>query len=150
MNKIVEEARSWVGTPFVHQGRVKQQGVDCLGLAVGVLSSFGVKSMSFDKPVEHFDLLDYSRFPRGDRLLVEVSRHINHKHRRPTREKLCPGDFVLIAWRESPQHVGIISDHPQGIGIIHAWSTIGKCVEHFLSDEWAKKITDSFEVEEWQ
>jgi cell wall-associated NlpC family hydrolase len=26
---VVAEARSWLGTPFHHQGRVKAAGVDC-------------------------------------------------------------------------------------------------------------------------
>ena len=39
---FLREARSWVGTRYVHQGRVKRNahnlgGCDCLGLLVGVV-----------------------------------------------------------------------------------------------------------------
>ena len=33
---IVAEARSWIGTPYRHQGSLKGAGCDCLGLGRGV------------------------------------------------------------------------------------------------------------------
>jgi NlpC/P60 family putative phage cell wall peptidase len=33
---IVAEARSWIGTPYCHQGSLKGVGCDCLGLVRGV------------------------------------------------------------------------------------------------------------------
>src|SRR5688500_298854 len=33
---IVAEARSWIGTPYRHQGSLKGVGCDCLGLVRGV------------------------------------------------------------------------------------------------------------------
>ena len=33
---IVTEARSWIGTPYRHQGSLKGAGCDCLGLVRGV------------------------------------------------------------------------------------------------------------------
>ena len=32
MNQIVTQARTWIGTPFHHQARLKGKGCDCLGL----------------------------------------------------------------------------------------------------------------------
>lgn len=34
--RIVAEARSWIGTPYVHQASLKGAGCDCLGLVRGV------------------------------------------------------------------------------------------------------------------
>jgi cell wall-associated NlpC family hydrolase len=39
---IVEEARSWVGTPYHHHGRVKAVGVDCAMLLAEVYERAGV------------------------------------------------------------------------------------------------------------
>lgn len=30
--RLLEEVQSWIGVPFLHNGRSKSQGVDCLGL----------------------------------------------------------------------------------------------------------------------
>ncbi len=37
--QIVEEVKSWVGTPYRHQASVKGAGCDCLGLVRGVWRS---------------------------------------------------------------------------------------------------------------
>ena len=34
--RVVAEARSWIGTPYRHQGALKGVGCDCLGLILGV------------------------------------------------------------------------------------------------------------------
>lgn len=35
-DRVVEEALSWLGTPYLHQASVKGAGCDCLGLVRGV------------------------------------------------------------------------------------------------------------------
>ncbi len=39
---VVAEARTWEGTPWHHQGRVKGAGVDCLMLIAGVFEAAGL------------------------------------------------------------------------------------------------------------
>lgn len=143
---IVKEARTWIGTPFKHQGRVKNHGVDCLGLAIEVLSSLDYKSITENVPVKSLDDKHYSRFPLGEHLVEGVSKHLKYKCAKPKRDELEPGDLVLMAWKRDPQHVAIISDHKYGLGLIHSYSSVGKCVEHYLSDEWLNKITHVYEV----
>lgn len=36
MSAVVETARGWLGTPYLHQASLKGQGADCLGLVRGV------------------------------------------------------------------------------------------------------------------
>lgn len=36
---VVSEATSWVGTPYVHMGRIKGVGVDCAQLLIAVYSA---------------------------------------------------------------------------------------------------------------
>lgn len=33
---VLDEARTWIGTPFRHQARVKGEGCDCTNLVIGV------------------------------------------------------------------------------------------------------------------
>ena len=35
-DRVVEAARGWLGTPYVHQASTKGSGADCLGLIRGV------------------------------------------------------------------------------------------------------------------
>ena len=39
MSVVVSEARSWIGTPYLHQASTKGVGCDCLGLVRGVWRS---------------------------------------------------------------------------------------------------------------
>ena len=39
---VVRIAKSWCGTPYVHAGRIKGQGVDCLTLLAGVFEDAGL------------------------------------------------------------------------------------------------------------
>jgi len=43
--KLVEEAKAWIGTPFLHNGRSRSQGVDCMGLIYVIY-----KNLGFDVP----------------------------------------------------------------------------------------------------
>jgi len=61
--RIIEQARTWIGTKFRYQGRVKKNffncgGIDCLGLVVCVLDelgfSYGGKRLRFyDTTLHH-------------------------------------------------------------------------------------------------
>jgi cell wall-associated NlpC family hydrolase len=43
--KILAVAKTWVGAPFLHNGRTRSQGVDCLGLLVCVLRDAGIEGI---------------------------------------------------------------------------------------------------------
>ncbi len=43
--EVVRVARTWLGTPYHHQGRVKGAGVDCAGLSVGVAKELGLSDV---------------------------------------------------------------------------------------------------------
>ena len=126
-DKILEIARSWLGTKFHHQGRKKGVGVDCIGLIVGVASEVGLKLP---------DRLDYARQPDGNELREAMDRSL-------VRVKLAPATIALFNIEGHSQHVGIISDHA-GLGVIHAYSQARKVVEHGLDDEWHKRIIATY------
>ena len=46
--RIVEEARSWLGTPYHHQAMVKGAGVDCAMILVAVYRAVGLIPAGFD------------------------------------------------------------------------------------------------------
>jgi cell wall-associated NlpC family hydrolase len=120
---IVAEARTWVGTPFKHQGRLKGIGADCGGLVLRVGQALGL--LAYDVAPT------YGRQPSGNdmrRICAEL-----FEWRGAVWE---PGDILLLAFTGEPQHVGIASD----IGIIHVYAQVRRCVEHRLDAEWRARV----------
>jgi hypothetical protein len=129
--EIVDEARSWLGTPFKHRGRTKGKAVDCVGV--------GVKTLEAKMGWTDIDVKDYSRLGNSKLLLELLLKYLVPK---PVKDKK-PGD---IAWMKlddnEPTHIGIISDK----GIIHATVEARRCVEHPIDDYWESRIIRIFEI----
>jgi len=41
-DRLINVVRTWIGAPFLHHGRARSQGVDCLGLLVCVFRDLGI------------------------------------------------------------------------------------------------------------
>lgn len=128
---IIAEARTWIGTPFVHQGRVKGLGVDCGGLVLGVARALGL-----DVP----EPPAYSMSP--DPAIIEhlLTRHCVAMR----RTELAPGDVLWFSFAGEPRHVGLAS----GIGVIHAWAKPGRVVEHRIDDLWLHRLRGVYRLRE--
>lgn len=118
---IVAEARTWVGTPWVHQHREKGIAVDCVGLVIGVAKALGLLAPDFD-------VTGYGRAPDGT-LLARCAEHL-----RPLgRDEMRPGDVLVLATSQEPQHMGIVGDYRHGgLSLIHAASHQRRVIEHRL------------------
>jgi cell wall-associated NlpC family hydrolase len=117
---IVKEARTWLNTPFHHQGRIKSVGVDCAGLVIGVGRALGLCP-------DFIDNIDYARIPDG-RVKILLTKHLIKV---PFADRQA-GDVISIAWAKEPQHVAILTDKNT---IIHAYGigSKGKVVETTLA-----------------
>ena len=117
---IVDCARSYIGTPYQHQARLKGVAVDCIGLLMCVGRDLGYLPPGFDYN-------DYSRVPDGVLLKERLDKHLIPIE----KEEMQPGDVVCVAFGKHPQHVGILGDYPYGakLSIIHAAMPPGKVIE---------------------
>jgi cell wall-associated NlpC family hydrolase len=110
--QVVDEARTWLGTPWQHQQRLKGVAVDCAGLVVGVGRACGLL------PAEA-DVEGYSRQPDGS-LLPTCDKYLQ----RISAVDIQPGDVLVIAVDREPQHVALVGNYRHGgLSIIHAVST---------------------------
>lgn len=127
--QIVAEARTWIGTPWRHQGRLKGVGVDCIGLLACIAKDLGIF---------HYDVTGYSRQPNPK----ELVRHIEAAGMlRIPKEKALPADAALIDFGGGPQHLAILSDYKfGGLAFIHALSKVGYVAEHRLPSGWLRGI----------
>ncbi|MDE3017017.1 MAG: hypothetical protein KGI29_08895 [Pseudomonadota bacterium] len=72
----------------------------------------------------------------------------NDKEMNPslTGEGILPGDIVLLKIDGSPQHLAIVSDMENGLGLIHAYAPARAVVEHRLDGWWLEKIEAAFRI----
>ena len=109
--QVVAEARSYLGTPAHHQGRLPGVGLDCAGLPICVCWELGLKPRSFD-------VKGYGPIPDGS-----LQRYCDEYMLRIPRSAMQPGDVILVAWHGGgPQHLGIVVDHPyrDQLAMVHA------------------------------
>lgn len=144
---IVTAARGWLGTRFAHQGRVKataqhKGGCDCLGLLVGVAKELGLRRREGTalRALSDYDRTDYGHIPDGARLQFLLEEALVPV----TVQEVEPGDILLFRFDGNPQHLAIVSDYPQGLGIIHAYAEARKVIEHRLDEAWRGRIVRAY------
>ena len=131
----IEEARSWVGTPFKHQASLKGVGCDCIGLIKGIgvalnLVDYDEKSDKA-KPYLNYRLMPDSKKMREGLAVFLVPIDVIDA---------VAGDILFMAWTKEPQHVAFISER----GIIHSYSAVGKVVEHTFDKSWKERVMGAY------
>lgn len=126
-NDIVTTARSWVGTPYLHQGR-SRLGVDCGGLLVCVARELNLDIVEFSA--------NYSMSPDPGFIL----NYIESNAYKISKTERQPGDIIHFSFAGEPRHVGIASD----VGVIHSWAKPMKVVEHRIDSVWEKRIVNIY------
>jgi cell wall-associated NlpC family hydrolase len=123
---VVAASRIYLGTPYLHQGRVggPKGGIDCVGLGVCVAWDVGAKPRSWD-------IRGYRRLPDGVSLMRLLGVHMGQPH--VDQDVLQPGDLIVLAWDRFPHHVGILGDYAHGgLSLIHANNVTGRVDEQRL------------------
>ncbi len=129
--EIVATARSWLGTSWTHQGRLKNVGVDCGGLIIGI----GKETDLLD-----FDTSAYGRIPDGQKLRALCNEHLVAK---PISD-IVPGDVLLMRFTRHPRHLAIVGDSGDPFSLIHAYADAGRCVEHSADPKWRRRIVAAY------
>lgn len=130
---VVTVARTYVGTPYHHQGRAKAVGIDCAGLPICVSRELGL--LPYD-----FDVGGYGRVPDGTSLLAHCDKWM--------RKIVLPelGAVIVVRFKGSAfaQHLGILGDYLHGgFSMIHALGTAdgrGRVVEQRLDDATLRRM----------
>jgi len=138
---IVAIARTWLGTPYRHQGAAKHAGCDCLGLIRGVWRElYGVEA---EAPPPYRP--DWAEVAAGEPMLAAARRWLAKR----AIDAAQPGDVLLF--RMSPaaaiKHAAILAapptahdPHPR---MIHAyWGRA--VVESWLGPWWRRRLAAAF------
>lgn len=122
--RLIDSARSLVGTPYLHQGRTPD-GVDCIGFVALAARLAGV-----DLAAHFSDPGRYGREP-SPLFLAITERHSQRI------EKPVPGAAILFVWgtQKWPRHVALYTERAT---IIHADARRRQVVEHGYAGVWVR------------
>ena len=129
--RVVEIARSFLGTKYHHLGRVKGVGVDCATLLAEVYEEAGL--------IPHVELPYYS--PQwhlhrdAERYLSFVTEYASEVPGPP-----LPGDVVLWRFGRTFSHGAIVIEWPM---IIHAYLNQSVVLENADAAQWLKIIGET-------
>jgi NlpC/P60 family putative phage cell wall peptidase len=130
---IVAAARSWIGTPYQHQGRRKGVGCDCLGLLVGVWRELG-GAVGHIPPYTP----DWAEAAGRETLAEGLASHLAAIDPKDARE----GDVALFRWRAHlPAKHGAILTAPDRM--VHAQEG-ARVTEVALSPWWRRRMVHAF------
>lgn len=138
MNAVVQNAQGWIGTPYVHQGRQRGAGCDCLGLVIGVWSDL-IGPAEFGHGAY---ARDWAEIDKGNPLFHGLGQFLLPKNTGEVRA----GDVILFSLKRGgpAQHVGIQGAVGTDASFIHSYSGHG-VVESALTAAWRRRIVARFE-----
>lgn len=136
---VIAEARTWLGTPFRHQAKVKGLGCDCAQLVIAAGEACGLLAID---PAAWRRFAAYGRAPNPKRM-EEALRAFMVKIA-PSRARL--GDVMWLSWERAggradlPMHLAILAEHKGRATMIHALSEVAKVTEHGFTAEWPGRV----------
>ncbi len=132
--KIVAEARSWIGTPYHHQASLKGAGTDCLGLLRGVWRELHGGEPQKVPPYAP----DWAEATGEETLRDAAAHHLAQV----SPSDAAAGDVLLFRMSHTApaKHCGIAtgSDH-----MVHAWSRHA-VAEVQLGVFWRRRLVYAF------
>jgi NlpC/P60 family putative phage cell wall peptidase len=131
---IVAEARSWIGTPYLHQASLRGVGCDCLGLLRGVWRAVMGGEPELPPPYKP----DWAEAARRDTLAEAARRHLVEID----ATGIQPGDVLLLRWRDGlpAKHCAIASGPDR---MIHAHDGAAVC-EVAIAPWWRRHLAGAF------
>ncbi|WP_426038453.1 peptidase [Cypionkella sp. TWP1-2-1b2] len=135
---VLTIARSWLGTPYLHQSSVQGVGADCLGLARGIW-----RTLHGDEP---WEVPPYSRDwgEAGRReVLAEAARAALIEI---SLDAAGPGTLILFRMAPSvpAKHCGILGASVLRPSLIHAYDRSG-VVEEAFTPAWSRRASFAFQ-----
>lgn len=130
---IVAHARTYLGTPYIDEGRTPGVGLDCLGILLALTRELAIRDIDV---APYGTQIDQQRFRRDTR---EHAEQI-------TFAELMPADFLTfdIAGRE--QHYGLVTELGPPIRFIHTYRAIGRVIEVELGPIWLRRLRGCYRL----
>ena len=136
--RIVAIARGWVGTPYRHQGSLRDAGTDCLGLVRGVWREiYGGEPRAVPAYTR-----DWGEVGQAE-VLMDAAEAL--MARVPLGDARA-GDVLVFRMMRGAvaKHLGILTEAaPERAAFVHAYDRVG-VVESPLSSSWRRRIAGAY------
>ncbi len=131
---VVEEALSWLGTPYRHQGSCKGIGCDCVGLVIGVWRAFDVEPPNL--PNDYAP--DWAEATGEEMLLAGLRRHFTER----SFGEMAAGHVLVFRWRPylPAKHAGILVAPDR---FVHAYQGVAVSMST-LVPQWRRRLAGVF------
>lgn len=146
VDDLLRAARSWLGTPFAHQGRQKGVRCDCIGLIIEVCREVGlVDAAGLPAAWNH---TNYGRVPGTNEPTQALLRYFTRVEPRHT---MRAGDLAVFRTDGGlPAHMGWLGDKGDPWSLIHAYAakTIpqARVQEHRLGSHWLSRLHSAYRL----
>jgi NlpC/P60 family putative phage cell wall peptidase len=129
-DRVIAEARTWLGTPYHHHARVKGAGVDCAMLLAEVYAGAGVVPPVAIGPAD---------YPHDWHLHRSEELYVAWLERCGAREVQtpAPGDVALFRWGRTWSHGAILVDGGQ---LVHSYVGRGVILTRLDEDPLAGRV----------
>lgn len=123
---IIAYARTLIGTPFDHQGRLPGVAIDCGGVLVAIASHFSLP---------HNDFINYQRQPAPALFREVLLENLDQVQGPGVAGDILSFSFVV------QQHLAIVTAL-EPLTILHAYEPYGKVTEHAVNDWWRRRMRE--------
>jgi NlpC/P60 family putative phage cell wall peptidase len=130
-DRIVAEARTWIGTRWGHQKMIKGVRCDCFGVVrASVEAATGLR---------YEGIHNYPHRPHAPTLIKGLNTYFT----RISTNEMQPGDILLFKIDNNPQHLAIKTDK----GMIHSYAVGPRKVEEVsFADPWVERLVGAWRV----
>ncbi len=138
-SKIVEIAKTWLGTPYHHQQHIRGIGTDCLGLIVGIYEEIYGSVPNVPLNYSH-NWMEST----GKELMLD---HANKYLTKIDKKDIVSGVVVLFRMQNHGlvKHAGVVTKwRGDTKSMIHAQEGLG-VVEVFLNSWWINHVIGIYE-----
>ena len=136
---VVTIARSWIGTPYIHQASLKGAGCDCLGLLRGIFRELRGQEPETPPPYSP----DWAEATGAETLYSAMLRHLTEI----APADLSPGDIALfrMSSRGPAKHCGIVAMKGEVFTLIHSRQN-KRVSEEVFTSFWRRKLAFAFRI----
>jgi cell wall-associated NlpC family hydrolase len=125
---VVDEAKSWLNTPYAHMGRVKGGGVDCGMFLLEVFERCGL--------IEHTNIPYYPNDWMLHRSEEKYLGWVKKFGKKVVDREPLAGDVILYKFGRCISHAAIVIDYPL---LIHSWAMNNLGVMYIDAQEMANR-----------
>lgn len=129
--RVVEVARTYIGTPYIHHGTIRGAGVDCATVLALTYAEAGM--------VPQVILPAYSPQWHLHRDEQKYTAFIASLARETERRPPLPGDIIVWKFHRAFAHGGIVTDWPH---VIHAFIARGCYEDDALANQMLATVSE--------